>query len=472
MVNGLNAIFSSVLEKKSVKKVKKDKDKKKDKNKRKKERKRKKKKEGRDKKEKKKRRIEEEQEEQEQNQNEQDQEGQLQQIDGYEIYEEGGEEEEEEEEDRQQSNQNRSSPVIKRKESLKRPTQPRKKAKNKNNEGVEQGEQQHRSKNWKWNAHNLDGQKYGQWSKTEETALQNALKTWCRKNGHLDMFTRKDYSFLLRDRNQDRGELDKALYYEISAEMKTRNPQQCYERVRRTFIRSAKGADERLNKKWSSEETMQLKSLVDMHGSNDWNEIGKRIGRDGQVCRDKYRNTFDIFDENRGEVKKGKFSTEEREKFREIMEEYYEEHGIELGNPEEGKHGDVLDDISWTVVAKKLGGNRTEKACYTHWKNVLAAGEKGDFMVENRTWGGFDEDVSLLEQVKKQCASDEMEELDLDFSLVFIPGRSQAQIVRRWKFLKQRTGTRKQKTLSEKIEKYETRVAKERKKAFKENIDR
>ena len=93
-------------------------------------------------------------------------------------------------------------------------------------------------------------------------------------------------------------------------------------------------------------------------------------------------------------------------------------------------------------------------------------------MVENRTWGGFDEDVSLLEQVKKQCASDEMEELDLDFSLVFIPGRSQAQIVRRWKFLKQRTGTRKQKTLSEKIEKYETRVAKERKKAFKENIDR
>ena len=64
MVNGLNAIFSSVLEKKSVKKVKKDKDKKKDKNKRKKERKRKKKKEGRDKKEKKKkRRIEEEQEE-------------------------------------------------------------------------------------------------------------------------------------------------------------------------------------------------------------------------------------------------------------------------------------------------------------------------------------------------------------------------------------------------------------------------
>ena len=36
MVNGLNAIFSSVLEKKSVKKVKKDKDKKKDKKKRKK----------------------------------------------------------------------------------------------------------------------------------------------------------------------------------------------------------------------------------------------------------------------------------------------------------------------------------------------------------------------------------------------------------------------------------------------------
>ena len=118
---------------------------------------------------------------------------------------------------------------------------------------------------------------------------------------------------------------------------------------------------------------MQLKSLVDMHGSNDWNEIGKRIGRDGQVCRDKYRNTFDIFDENRGEVKKGKFSTEER-KVPEIMEEYSEEHGIELGNPEEGKHGDVLDDISWTVVAKKLGGNRTEKSVLHSLEKCLGGG--------------------------------------------------------------------------------------------------
>ena len=118
------------------------------------------------------------------------------------------------------------------------------------------------------------------------------------------------------------------------------------------------------------------------------------------------------------------------------------------------------------VIARK-------KACYTHWKNVLAAGEKGDFMVENRTWGGFDEDVSLLEQVKKQCASDEMEELDLDFSLVFIPGRSQTQIVRRWKFLKQRTmyektGRRFRRRLKSMKQGWQRRE----KKAFKENIDR
>lgn len=331
------------------------------------------------------------------------------------------------------------------------------------------GEQDGR-KNWKWNAHNLEGQKYGQWSETEQEALTNALETWCRSNRCLDKFNRKDYSFLLRERNQSRRELDKTIYYEISAEVNTRNPQQCYERIRRTLIRSAKGADELRNKEWSDEEKVRLKSLVDRYGNTAWNEIGKRLGRDGQNCRDKYRSTFDIFDENRGEVKKGRFSDEERAKFRKIMEEYYEEYGIELGNPEDGKHGEFLDNISWTVVAKKLGGNRSEKSCFTHWKNVLAAGEKGDFMVENGAWGGYDDDASLLEQVKEQCISDEMNEVDVDFSLVTVPGRSQTQIVRRWKFLKQRTDTRKVKALSKKIEKYEAKVVKERKKEARRRV--
>ncbi|CAL6349536.1 unnamed protein product [Bathycoccus prasinos] len=429
----LKAVFSSLLGKESAKKVKKDKDKKKDKRKREKKEKKKKKEKGKDKtkkkigrriEKKKKKEVEEEEEEEEPEENQRNgraqQELPLQQVDGYEIYEEEGEEEEEE--------------------------------------------------NWKWNAHNLEGQKYGQWSETEQEALTNALETWCRSNRCLDKFNRKDYSFLLRERNQSRRELDKTIYYEISAEVNTRNPQQCYERIRRTLIRSAKGADELRNKEWSDEEKVRLKSLVDRYGNSAWNEIGKRLGRDGQNCRDKYRSTFDIFDENRGEVKKGRFSDEERAKFRKIMEEYYEEHGIELGNPEDGKHGEFLDNISWTVIAKKLGGNRSEKSCFTHWKNVLAAGEKGDFMVENGAWGGYDDDASLLEQVKEQCISDEMNEVDVDFSLVTVPGRSQTQIVRRWKFLKQRTDTRKVKALSNKIEKYEAKVVKERKKEARRRV--
>ena len=484
----LKAMFSSLLGKESAKKVKKDKDKKKDKRKRgKKEKKKKKKEKGKDKtkekigrrieKKKKKKEVEEEEEEEpEENQRNgrTQQELPLQQVDGYEIYEE----EEEEEEEEVQEHRGQSVPRKRKKKEILKPRadKSRKKPKKNNNDDDDDdddeqvaGEQDGR-KNWKWNAHNLEGQKYGQWSETEQEALTNALETWCRSNRCLDKFNRKDYSFLLRERNQSRRELDKTIYYEISAEVNTRNPQQCYERIRRTLIRSAKGADELRNKEWSDEEKVRLKSLVDRYGNTAWNEIGKRLGRDGQNCRDKYRSTFDIFDENRGEVKKGRFSDEERAKFRKIMEEYYEEHGIELGNPEDGKHGEFLDNISWTVVAKKLGGNRSEKSCFTHWKNVLAAGEKGDFMVENGAWGGYDDDASLLEQVKEQCISDEMNEVDVDFSLVTVPGRSQTQIVRRWKFLKQRTDTRKVKALSKKIEKYEAKVVKERKKEARRRV--
>ena len=479
----LKAVFSSLLGKESAKKVRKDKDKKKDKRKReKKEKKKKKKEKGKDKtkekigrrieKKKKKKEVEEEEEEPEENQRNgrTQQELPLQQVDGYEIYEEEGEEEEEE----VQEHRGQSVPRKRKKKEILKPRadNSRKKPKENNDDDDDEqvaGEQDGR-KNWKWNAHNLEGQKYGQWSETEQEALTNALETWCRSNRCLDKFNRKDYSFLLRERNQSRRELDKTIYYEISAEVNTRNPQQCYERIRRTLIRSAKGADELRNKEWSDEEKVRLKSLVDRYGNTAWNEIGKRLGRDGQNCRDKYRSTFDIFDENRGEVKKGRFSDEERAKFRKIMEEYYEEHGIELGNPEDGKHGEFLDNISWTVVAKKLGGNRSEKSCFTHWKNVLAAGEKGDFMVENGAWGGYDDDASLLEQVKEQCISDEMNEVDVDFSLVTVPGRSQTQIVRRWKFLKQRTDTRKVKALSKKIEKYEAKVVKERKKEARRRV--
>ena len=481
----LKAMFSSLLGKESAKKVRKDKDKKKDTRKRgKKEKKKKKKEKGKDKtkekigrrieKKKKKKEVEEEEEEEpEENQRNgrTQQELPLQQVDGYEIYEE-------EEEEEVQEHRGQSVPRKRKKKEILKPRadKSRKKPKKNNNDDDDDdddeqvaGEQDGR-KNWKWNAHNLEGQKYGQWSETEQEALTNALETWCRSNRCLDKFNRKDYSFLLRERNQSRRELDKTIYYEISAEVNTRNPQQCYERIRRTLIRSAKGADERRNKEWSDEEKVRLKSLVDRYGNTAWNEIGKRLGRDGQNCRDKYRSTFDIFDENRGEVKKGRFSDEERAKFRKIMEEYYEEHGIELGNPEDGKHGEFLDNISWTVVAKKLGGNRSEKSCFTHWKNVLAAGEKGDFMVENGAWGGYDDDASLLEQVKEQCISDEMNEVDVDFSLVTVPGRSQTQIVRRWKFLKQRTDTRKVKALSKKIEKYEAKVVKERKKEARRRV--
>ena len=482
----LKAVFSSLLGKESAKKVRKDKDKKKDKRKReKKEKKKKKKEKGKDKtkekigrriekKKKKKKEVEEEEEEPEENQRNgrTQQELPLQQVDGYEIYEE----EEEEEEEEVQEHRGQSVPRKRKKKEILKPRadKSRKKAKENNDDDDDDDEQvageQDGRKNWKWNAHNLEGQKYGQWSETEQEALTNALETWCRSNRCLDKFNRKDYSFLLRERNQSRRELDKTIYYEISAEVNTRNPQQCYERIRRTLIRSAKGADELRNKEWSDEEKVRLKSLVDRYGNTAWNEIGKRLGRDGQNCRDKYRSTFDIFDENRGEVKKGRFSDEERAKFRKIMEEYYEEHGIELGNPEDGKHGEFLDNISWTVVAKKLGGNRSEKSCFTHWKNVLAAGEKGDFMVENGAWGGYDDDASLLEQVKEQCISDEMNEVDVDFSLVTVPGRSQTQIVRRWKFLKQRTDTRKVKALSKKIEKYEAKVVKERKKEARRRV--
>ena len=480
----LKAVFSSLLGKESAKKVRKDKDKKKDKRKReKKEKKKKKKEKGKDKtKEKIGRRIEkkkkkevEEEEEEEPEENQRNgraqQELPLQQVDGYEIYEE-------EEEEEVQEHRGQSVPRKRKKKEILKPRadKSRKKPKKNNNDDDDDdddeqvaGEQDGR-KNWKWNTHNLEGQKYGQWSETEQEALTNALETWCRSNRCLDKFNRKDYSFLLRERNQSRRELDKTIYYEISAEVNTRNPQQCYERIRRTLIRSAKGADELRNKEWSDEEKVRLKSLVDRYGNTAWNEIGKRLGRDGQNCRDKYRSTFDIFDENRGEVKKGRFSDEERAKFRKIMEEYYEEHGIELGNPEDGKHGEFLDNISWTVVAKKLGGNRSEKSCFTHWKNVLAAGEKGDFMVENGAWGGYDDDASLLEQVKEQCISDEMNEVDVDFSLITVPGRSQTQIVRRWKFLKQRTDTRKVKALSKKIEKYEAKVVKERKKEARRRV--
>jgi hypothetical protein len=318
-----------------------------------------------------------------------------------------------------------------------------------------------------WKSNDLVGQKFGPWQVSEEKLLFNALKAYALKNGHGESLKKDDYSFLLRGKNADRAKSERALFYELSNEVGTRNPQQCYARVRRTLISSAKGAADE-GEKWSEEETAKLKNLTNTHGTGMWEQIGAQIGRTGQSCRDKYRH-MSVLDSNTRsvvEIKKGKFSPEERENFQKIMNDYYKENDLMLGG---GIKADALDDesalvkrreclenVSWKEISKKMG-NRTDKACFAHYKNILAS-QAGDYMVENGLWSaGGTEDLLLLEQVKRQLKTLEKE---LDWDLVVVPNKSLKLIKRRWKYIKSRVLTKNEKTLEAKVAKYEKWVQK------------
>jgi hypothetical protein len=97
--------------------------------------------------------------------------------------------------------------------------------------------------------------------------------------------------------------------------------------------------------KWDDDELDALKAGVLQHGTA-WAKIAENVGRSASDCRDRWTSAANAVGvEEGGTHKRGKWSSEEEEKLRELV----------------GEHGQ-----SWTVIAKILT-SRTRSQCKTKW---------------------------------------------------------------------------------------------------------
>lgn len=111
--------------------------------------------------------------------------------------------------------------------------------------------------------------------------------------------------------------------------------------------------------KWTPEEDRQLGMMVEKEGKV-WKAIGLAMGRMPEDCRDRWRNYVKCGN-NRVQ---NKWSTEEEEKLRKIIENYHVHHEIRPSS------GGRKSDINWTEVSELMGGTRSRIQCRYKWMKI------------------------------------------------------------------------------------------------------
>jgi hypothetical protein len=154
--------------------------------------------------------------------------------------------------------------------------------------------------------------------------------------------------------------------------------------------------------KWQKEEDELLEKAVKRHGQGDWMRIAALVpGRSAQQCIHRWRNTL------APTIRRGRWSPQEDQLLLEAVKD----------NP----------GASWQVIAQHVPG-RTDVKCRERWVNVLDPGVL-------RTAFSADEDEVLRRAVQ------EVGEGRWAAIAVLLPGRTDNQCRRRWRYLSRSTNS-------------------------------
>jgi len=143
--------------------------------------------------------------------------------------------------------------------------------------------------------------------------------------------------------------------------------------------------------KYTTEEVERLRELLEEYGAN-WAAIGNAMGRSAQSVKDRCR----LFKED---VQAGKWKEEEEEK---LITAVHEVCATSMGTS-------VTSNIPWAAVAE-LVKTRTEKQCRIKWLNALNWKQAG-----GKTGWSHKDDVMLVSRIETSGCQDEA---SLDWSIL------------------------------------------------------
>ena len=224
----------------------------------------------------------------------------------------------------------------------------------------------------------------GRFTAKEDELLRMAVDEYCLRKGY-------DAGEGRRRLLSGKYDLDfRHAWAEIGSKLPERTIESLYYRARRTLAPVKTGT-------WGDEEVKLLVKLVHDIGPK-WSRIGEQLGRIGTSARDKYREL--------SSNKSGKWSKEETDKLRELVEEH-----------RQGDH------IPWTTISK-LMKDRNHNQCRRKWTN--------DITPSMNKWSA-DDDRTLINRIQLVNA---MSDSDVNWSDIAKDLRwTNAQCSMRWKQL-------------------------------------
>lgn len=213
------------------------------------------------------------------------------------------------------------------------------------------------------------GKATGPWTQAELNALGKVAKDFM-----------SDYSLSQHEFNQlvqavpnKADSTNKDFWDKAEQAIPQRTKKQITERARRIYHNFvARGT-------WTQEQKDEVHELFETHPKK-WTEIAAMINRDPKDVRDYWRNTYLVLESQI----KSRWSKEEEEKLREIMEEALSKIRIMRENsdqPFRTSRGKIADDeamIDWQQVSAAMELTRSRQQCKWKWIDMREKGIVGD----------------------------------------------------------------------------------------------
>ncbi|KAL4403043.1 DNA-binding transcription factor [Malassezia pachydermatis] len=235
----------------------------------------------------------------------------------------------------------------------------------------------------------------GRWSQDEEDRATDALNKFC-KHYRLSQAALDE---LIWHRKPEQKHMHEELWKHIALSVGTR-PNYAV----RMHIKSLR-KDVVRGGHWTQDEMEALASAVAELG-HQWEKIGARLGRSGNVCKHFWREQMQS--RSQGPVPQGAFRPEEEEALRQAVLECCEKVGCSPDGP----------NLPWTLIHERLGPSpRRISVLSRKWRGMLSA-ERRSSEEQNARWYAPHDDHILLQRIRAQGKQNAA---DIDFDQLATP---------------------------------------------------
>ena len=227
----------------------------------------------------------------------------------------------------------------------------------------------------------------GRWTAEEEERATLAIEQFCQ---HYKL-SQAALDELIWNRRPEQKHMHEELWKHVAMTVGTR-PNYAV----RMHIKSMRKAVVR-GGRWSTQDINALSAAVAELG-HQWERIGERVGRSGNVCKHFWRDQMKHA--NAAPVARGAFSQEEEDALRRTVLECCARVGVDPEGP----------NLPWTLIHERLGpSTRRISVLSRKWRGMLSAERRGD---DEARWYAPRDDHVLVARIRAQGKSDAA---DVDF---------------------------------------------------------